>query len=101
MNTFLTSNKTEWRLVRTIVQGIIGVIIANIDTIFSGLHFSADVKVLIIAITMAVLSPIMGAISSNGETIEAYVGGEKAGDTEAEHEKEDPEDRDMSDEEEL
>ena len=43
-------------------------------------------------LAMAVLSPIMGAISSNGETIEAYVGGEAAGNTETEHEKEDPAD---------
>ena len=92
MNRFLTSNKTEWRLARTIIQGIIGVVMANMDTIFSSLHFSADVKVLIIALTMAVLSPILGAISSNGETIEAYVGGETAGNTETEHEKEDPAD---------
>ena len=37
MNTFLCSNKTQWRLVRTIVQGIIGVIIAVIVVVMIGL----------------------------------------------------------------
>lgn len=91
MNTFLSSNKTSWRLLRTIVQGIIGVIIANIDIITGMWDFSPEVKMLIVAIVMAILSPIMGAISSNGEVIEAY-GGEVAGDTELEHETLDPPD---------
>lgn len=92
MNRFLTSNRTQWRLARTIAQGIIGVIIANIDAIIGSLHFTADAKVIIVALTMAVLSPVMGAISSNGETIEAYVGGENQTTTEDEHEAGDPED---------
>ena len=91
MNTFLTSNKTSWRLIRTIIQGIIGVVIANIDIIIGAWNFSPETKALIVALTMAILSPIMGAISSNGEVIEAY-GGETNGDTVLEHETNDPED---------
>lgn len=70
MNTFLTSNKTLWRLIRTIIQGIIGVVIANIDIIIGVWDFSPETKAVIVALTMAILSPIMGMISSNGETTE-------------------------------
>ena len=91
MNTFLTSNKTSWRLTRTIIQGIIGVVIANIDIIIGVWNFSPETKALIVALTMAILSPLMGPISSNGEVIEAY-GGETNGDTVSEHETNDPED---------
>lgn len=31
MDTFLTSNERQWRLLRTVVQGALGVIVANID----------------------------------------------------------------------
>lgn len=70
MNTFLTSNKTLWRLIRTIIQGIIGVVIANIDIIIGVWDFTPETKAVIVALTMAILSPIMGMISSNGETTE-------------------------------
>lgn len=91
MNKFLSSNSTGYRLARTILQGVIGVVIANLDMIFGMLNFSPEMKVFIVAITMAILSPIMGAISTNGEVIEAY-GGESQGDSETEHEINDPKD---------
>lgn len=72
MDKFLTSNETSYRLARTILQGIIGVLMANLDVIFTALHFTGSEKVMIVALTMAILSPIMGAISSNGEEIKAY-----------------------------
>ena len=89
MNKFLSSNATGYRLARTILQGIIGVLIANIDVVFASLDFSTEMKVLIMGITMAVLSPVMGAISTNGEVIEAY-GGESQDDTETDHELDGP-----------
>ena len=43
MDKFLTSNETSYRLARTILQGIIGVLMANLDVIFTALRFtSAD-----------------------------------------------------------
>ena len=33
MNEFLASNDWQWRLLRTIVQGVLGVIVANLDLI--------------------------------------------------------------------
>lgn len=72
MDKFLTSNETSYRLARTILQGIIGVLMANLDVIFTALRFTGPEKAMIVALTMAILSPIMGAISSNGEEIKAY-----------------------------
>lgn len=33
MSEFLRSNEWQWRLARTVVQGVIGVLIANVDLI--------------------------------------------------------------------
>ena len=33
MSEFLASNEWKWRLARTIVQGVVGVLIANVDLI--------------------------------------------------------------------
>ena len=30
MNRFLTSNEWQWRLLRTVVQGVLGVVVANV-----------------------------------------------------------------------
>lgn len=62
MNRFFTSNEPKYRLARTIVQGIIGVLIANIDLLVSGFSISPEVKGLIVALVMAILSPVMAAM---------------------------------------
>ncbi len=31
MTDFLTSNEWEWRLLRMVIQGVLGVVVANID----------------------------------------------------------------------
>lgn len=59
MKTLLSSNSASNRLARTIIQGIIGVIIANLDMIVGFGPFTPEIKALIVALTMAVLSPIM------------------------------------------
>ena len=64
MNTILSSNEAKYRLIRTIIQGIIGVLIANLDLIVGAFHFDTGVKALIVAIVMAILSPIMAALGS-------------------------------------
>lgn len=66
----LTSNKTRWRLARTILQGIIGVLIANLDMIIGFGGFTPEVKAIIVALTMAVLSPIMGVIAADDKEVE-------------------------------
>lgn len=62
MNRFFISNEAKYRLLRTIIQGIIGVLIANLDIIVGVFHFSPGVKALIVALVMAVLSPVMAAM---------------------------------------
>lgn len=61
LNKLWTSNSATYRLRRTIIQGIIGVLIANVDLLVSGLSFSPEVKGFIVALVMAVLSPIMAS----------------------------------------
>jgi len=60
-NKFLTNNSAKYKCLRTIFQGIIGVIIANLDMLISSLNFG-DYKPLIVALVMAILSPLMKAL---------------------------------------
>ena len=64
MNTLLTSNETKYRLIRTIIQGIIGVIIANLDLIIGMFTIPAELKPVIVALVMAVLSPVMSELGN-------------------------------------
>lgn len=61
---FLHSNGTGYRLLRTIVQGVIGVIIANLDVLTGAFSISDIWKPIIAALVMAVLSPIMAEIGN-------------------------------------
>lgn len=62
MTKFLRSNEWQYRLLRTIFQGIIGVLVANLDLLISKLTFDPTIKPMIAALCMAVLSPIMAEI---------------------------------------
>lgn len=62
MNKFLTSNDWKYRLARTIVQGILGVIVANIDLIVGAAVLDPSQRALVVALVMAVLSPIMATL---------------------------------------
>ena len=62
MNEFLTSNEAKYRLLRTIVQGVLGVIVANLDLIFGYVIFEPQTRAFVVALVMAVLSPIMAMI---------------------------------------
>ena len=62
MRSFLRDNSTRQRLARTIVQGIIGVLIANIDLLVGFLTIPIELKPVIVALVMAVLSPIMSEL---------------------------------------
>lgn len=79
MKKFLQSNETKYRLFRTIIQGIIGVVIANADFLISGLNLSPGAKTFIVALVMAILSPIMselGADTDDGNMFDYLEGGE-------------------------
>lgn len=59
---FLRSNATAYRVLRTIFQGIIGVVIANLDSITGAFAIPEIWKPIIAALVMAILSPIMAEI---------------------------------------
>lgn len=63
MKNLLKSNDTKYRLIRTIIQGVIGVIIANLDMLISGISIlPIEYKPIVVALVMAILSPIMATI---------------------------------------
>lgn len=64
MRTFFNSNAPIYRCLRTICQGVIGVIIANADVLVGG-HVAEPYKAVIVAIVMAILSPVMASLGED------------------------------------
>ncbi len=62
MSTFLTSNEWQWRLARTVVQGVLGVLVANLDQILGAAVIDPEARTVVVALAMAVLSPVMAEI---------------------------------------
>lgn len=73
MNKFLTDNSALYRTLRTVLQGIIGVLIANLDALIAPLTISDSLKPIIVALCMAVLSPIMAEIGRATDKAEEVV----------------------------
>ena len=69
MGKFLKSNSWQYRLLRTILQGVIGVVIANVDLIVGYCVLDPSQRALVVALVMAVLSPIMAMLG--GEDLPA------------------------------
>ena len=67
MGKFLTSNSTAMRLARTIVQAILGVLVANIDMLLGMTTLSPEMRAMTVALVMAILSPIMAEIGKHIE----------------------------------
>lgn len=65
MTNFLTNNEWQWRLARTIVQGVLGVFVANVDLIVGFAVLDPTMRALVVAFVMAVLSPIMAEIGKS------------------------------------
>lgn len=65
MKEFLTSNEPRYRLARTIVQGVIGVIIANLDLLIGLTPIEPALRPVITGLVMAVLSPIMAMLGGD------------------------------------
>ena len=65
MQKFLSSNEPLYRLLRTIVQAVIGVIVANIDIITGSFAIDPVYKPIIAGVIMAILSPAMAALGGN------------------------------------
>lgn len=68
MTEFLTGNEWWWRLARTCVQGVLGALVANFG--FAGgcvWVLSPEWRALVVALVMAVLSPVMAEIGKHVE----------------------------------
>ncbi|NHM15252.1 alanine racemase [Eggerthellaceae bacterium zg-887] len=75
MEKFLAGNEWQWRLSRTIVQGVLGVFVANIDLIIGFGVLDPTMRALVVAFVMAVLSPIMAALGGGEEIVIPKGGG--------------------------
>lgn len=64
---FLSENTPKYKLLRTIVQGVIGAIISNLDVILGTFTIPPALKPVITMLTMAVLSPIMAWLGSEAD----------------------------------
>jgi len=76
-NLFLKSNETKYRLLRTIAQGVIGVIVAYLDVIVGTMAIPDELRPMIVALVMAVLSPLMSELGKNKAESEEYFFSEK------------------------
>ena len=62
MNTFLMSNEWQWRLARTIAQGVL---VANINVLIGTAVLDPAARTICVALCMAVLSPVMAEIGKH------------------------------------
>lgn len=69
MSNWLNDNSTKGKLIRTIVQGVIGVLIANLDMLIGMVQIQPELKPMIVALVMAVLSPIMSELGKYSEEV--------------------------------
>lgn len=67
MNTFLTSNKMRYRLARTVLQAVIGFVVANLTALVAMTQLDGNLQAMIVAITMIILSPVMKALGMEDE----------------------------------
>ena len=70
MNAFLTSNSTAMRLARTIVQAVLGVLVANADVLVGQVILDPAQRAIAVGLVMAVLSPVMAEIGKHLEPAE-------------------------------
>lgn len=62
MRKFLQSNEWQYRLLRTIIQGILGVLVANVDVLAGMVVLDPAIRAIVVALVMAVLSPVMAML---------------------------------------
>lgn len=80
MSEFLTGNEWYWRLARTVLQGVLGVIVANLDLLVGTMALEPEWRALVVALVMAVLSPVMAEIGSHIGTASPNADGPEGGD---------------------
>lgn len=64
METFLRSNEWQWRLARTVAQGVLAVVVANLDLLVGACVMEPAWRALVVALVMAVLSPVMAELGA-------------------------------------
>ncbi len=64
MNEFLTSNEWQWRLLRTVAQGVLGVVVANVDMLVGAAVLDPAWRALVAALVMAALCPVMAELGA-------------------------------------
>ena len=79
LNDFLTSNDTGMRLVRTIVQGLVSVLIVAVPLALGGIIKDATWASIATAAIMCVLSPVMSMLRT-GNPEEGVIEADKDGD---------------------
>jgi len=62
MRKFLQSNEWQFRLLRTVIQGILGVLIANVDVLAGYAILDPAIRAIVVALVMAILSPVMAML---------------------------------------
>lgn len=78
LNDFLTSNETGMRLVRTIVQGLVSVLIVAVPLALGGIIKDATWASIATAAIMCVLSPVMSMLRT-GNPEEGVVEADRGG----------------------
>lgn len=66
MSEFLNGNEWGWRLLRTVAQGVLGVIEANVDLLMSCAALDPTWRAVYVALVMAALSHVMAALGKAG-----------------------------------
>lgn len=62
MELFFNSNEWQWRLARTVVQGVLAVVVANADLLVGAYVLDPAWRAMAVALVMALLSPIMAEL---------------------------------------
>lgn len=66
MSEFLNSNEWGWRLLRMVAQGMLGVVVANIDLLMGCAVLDPTWRAVCVALVMPVLSPVMAELGKAG-----------------------------------
>ena len=62
----MRENSGTMRLARTVVQGVIGVLVANLDLLIGYIRIDPALKPVIAAMVMAILAPVMSELGKGG-----------------------------------
>lgn len=64
---FLGSNDLTARLLRTIVESVFSFLLVNVDVLFAQWTIPADLKLVIMGVLVAIISPILASLRQKSE----------------------------------